>query len=286
MRRWLAFITAAALTSCDPAPEPARPAFWQVTGPNGEQAWLLGTIHALPRPAAWQSTAIKQALTAADTVAVELANVADSKAIAAEYARQSQSPGLPKLSDRIAPGLRPALADLLKLAKADEASFAQTETWSVALSLARAGQTSSDRTNGIDRAVLDLTKGKPVVELEGARGQLSLFDALPEKEQRDLLEAVIRDGGRDNQDSEALAKAWRKGDFALIEAETHRGFLADPELREALFTGRNRSWSEKITGLLAQKKRVFVAVGAAHMAGDDGLPAMLAGRGFSVRRVQ
>jgi uncharacterized protein len=225
-------------------------------------------------------------MAAADTVAVELANVADSKAIAEEYARLAQSPGLPKLSARIAPALRPALAQLLKRAEVDEASFAQTETWSVALSLARAGQGSSDKTNGIDRAVLNLTKGKPVVELEGARGQLSLFDALPEKEQRDLLEAVVRDGGRDRSDSEALTNAWRKGDFVLIEAETRSGFLADPELREALFTGRNRAWSEKIAALLAQRKRVFVAVGAAHMAGTDGLPAMLAGRGFSVRRVQ
>jgi uncharacterized protein len=285
MRCQFALYVVAALASCAPTPEPARPAFWQVTGPHGEQGWLLGTIHSLPRPAAWKSPVIAQALDQADTVAVEVANVADSSAITAEYARLSHSPGLPKLSDRIDPALRPKLAALLTQAKANETAFADTETWAAALMLARAGQGSGDSTNGIDRAVLAAAKDKAVVELEGARAQLSLFDALPPSEQRDLLEAVVRDGGHPG-DSADLGTAWRKGDFAVIEAETHKGMLADPELRAALFTGRNRAWTGKITAQLAQGKHLFVAVGAAHMAGTDGLPAMLATKGYKLTRLQ
>ena len=59
-----------------------------------------------------------------------------------------------------------------------------------------------------------------------------------------------------------------------------------PELRQALFVGRNARWSDRIADAIAQGNRPFVAVGAAHMAGPDGLPAMLAARGYTVRRVQ
>ena len=159
-----------------------------------------------------------------------------------------------------------------------------TESWAAALRLARAGADSGDSANGIDRAVLRLARGKQVVELEGAAGQLSLFDAMPEAQQRAMLNAVLRDAGQG--DDSTLAEAWRKGDFAAIEAETRRGMLADPGLREVLFTSRNRAWAEKLTARLARGERVFVAVGAAHMAGPDGLAAMLAARGFKVVRVQ
>ena len=284
-RGWLiAALASAALAACTPQPDPARPAFWQVTGPHGQKGWLLGTIHALPRPAAWRSPVIGAALGEANVVAVEIAGLGDSAKMALLFDKLEHSPGLPPLSARIDPALRGALTRQLAAAHMAEADFATTETWSAALRLARAGEDSGDSANGIDRAVLREAAAKQVVELEGAGVQLGLFDAMPEAEQRAMLNAVLRDAGRTEQGD--LAEAWRKGDFAKIEAETKRGMLADPALRQTLFTGRNKSWADQLTGRMNRGERVFVAVGAAHMAGSDGLAAMLAARGFKVARVQ
>ena len=281
-----ALFLAILLFACTPAPEPARPAFWQVTGPRGEQAWLLGTIHALPRPAAWRSPAINRALGSADSIAVEVNLLADQRGAAQTYARLALSPGLPPLGGRIDPALRGALAARLERAGAKESDFAQTESWAAALQLARAGAAAGAAENGIDRAVLRLAGGRRVIEFEGNAGQLGLFDDLPEAEQRDLLNAVLRENGAPGGASADLVLAWRTGDFARIEAESHRGLLADPELREALFTLRNQAWAARIATELSAGRRLFVAVGAAHMAGSDGLAAMLRARGLTVTRVQ
>ena len=286
MPRLLSILLAfAALAGCSPEPEPARPAFWQVTGPGGERGWLLGTIHALPRPAAWRSPAINGAMGQADALAVEVADL-ESGTVAASFNRLSKSPGLPPLSQRIDPALHDTLARQLDDADLDEADFADTESWSAALTLARAGQDSGASANGIDRAVLRLSRGKRIIELEGTAAQLALFDALPEAEQRDLLNAVLRGAAGGKADTVDLAEAWRTGDFAAIAAETERGMLADPQLRAALFTGRNRAWSTRIAAELRSGRRVFVAVGAAHLAGEDGLVALLEAKGFQVTRVQ
>lgn len=274
------------LGACGAAPEPASPALWEVTSPGGGTGWLMGTIHALERPAAWQGPKVAQALAAADTIVTELGPGEDAAANARVLADMSRSPGLPPLSERVPDDLRPALRAQLDRAGTSEAALAETETWAVALILARAASPPGGGEYGIDRAVLAARGQRPVVVLEGAQAQLSLFDRLPEAEQRDLLAIALRDAGKAESEARALAEAWRKGDMGRIEGATREGLLADPELREVLFTARNRAWSGRIAGLLKQGKRPFVAVGAAHMAGPDGLPALLAAQGLAVRRVQ
>jgi uncharacterized protein len=282
-RLLLAVVALAAIAGCGQEREPARPALWEVTGPNGELGWLFGTIHALPRPVDWRSDAIDAALVRADRIVVEIGTTGEAAERQQIFAELARSPGLPPLSARVAPELRAKLAAAMERAGLDDSAFADSETWAAALALARAGRGEMDSAHGVDREVEALAKGRPVIELEGTRGQLRLFDTLPEREQRDLLAAVLLDP---EASAESPAEAWRNGDMAAIERATRRGMLADPELREVLFTRRNQAWTETLTAMLLAGQRPFVAVGGAHMAGPEGLPALLAAKGFTVRRVQ
>lgn len=282
LRRFVLFAPLA-LLACSPKPQGANPALWEAQGPHGEKAWLFGTIHSSDKPLAWRTPAVAQAMEQSDTIMVEVANLADEADVAATFARLAKSERQPPLSQRVSPNERPALAALLRKAGYRDGDFAAMDTWAAALTLAHAGADEEDARNGVDRAVIASAGAKPVVELEGAKQQLDLFDALPEAEQRDLLGAVALEAARSDAD---LAANWRSGDMAAIEKETRRGLLADPELREALFTARNSAWADKLVAHMRSGHLPFVAVGAAHMAGPQGLPAMLANRGYTVRRVE
>jgi len=279
-------LAALLLASCGPEPVPADPAIWQVVGPDEQEAWLFGTIHGLERPASWMTPQIGKALSQSDTVMVEIAGLEDQAALARTFDELAHTPGQPPLTQRVAPELRPALKRILDRNGLADNSFSDVETWAAALSLARTETRNIKSEYGIDRAVMAEAKGKRLVELEGADGQLRLFDTLPEREQRDLLGVVVTDAGAIGQESADLADAWRRGDMTLIEQETKRGLLADPELRAVLFTGRNRRWSERVAREMAGGHHPFVAVGAAHMASPDGLPALLSAKGYKVTRLR
>ncbi|MDE8650676.1 TraB/GumN family protein [Novosphingobium album (ex Liu et al. 2023)] len=282
----LLLVPALALAGCAREPAEADPAIWRVKGADGQEAWLFGTIHAAERPIAWRTPPVAQALDAADEIMVEVSNIADEAAVSAVFVRLATTPGQPPLSQRVEPERRAALMRYLDRHHIGDGDFAATETWAAALMLAQADSPRAEARNGIDRAVIAAAKGRPVVELEGAAGQLALFDALPEAEQRDLLDAVVADPDVVDSDDEDIAGVWRRGDMVAIERETRRGLMADPELRAALFTGRNQRWIARITGEMARGRRPFVAVGAAHMAGPEGLPALLASRGYKVTRLR
>lgn len=271
------------LAACSSKPQPADPALWQIEDSRGRLGWLFGTIHNSDEPLAWDTPTVRKALHRTGIIMVEVGNLADETAVAATFAELARNENQPPLSQRIAPDKRGALAKLLDRGDYEDGDFAAMDTWAAALTLARVGGKDDDAENGVDRAVVAGAGTRPIVELEGAQGQLALFDSLPEREQRDLLGAVVAEADTPDRD---LSATWRKGDMAAIEKETRTGLLADPELRAVLFTGRNRNWSAMIAQAVHTDRRPFVAVGAAHMAGPDGLPALLAKEGFRVTRIE
>jgi len=280
--RLLALALAAALAACSaqedwPSPSPA---LWEVSGPGGQTGWLFGTIHALPDGAEWRTQALETALADAGALVVEVADLDDEARGAEAFAAVSTSAGLPPLLQRVPAADRPALAKAIDEADMDEADFATTESWAAALIIANR-TASGENENGVDLALLE--RALPVVGLEGFAEQFALFDRLAPADQAELLRLSAQDAGKDER---AAQEAWLTGDLAVLEREVLADVAEDPELREALLVGRNRAWTGRIAELLDGGRRPFVAVGAGHMVGDAGLPALLAQRGYTVRRVQ
>ena len=279
-----------ALAGCAPRSDSARPALWRVTGPHGAAGFLFGTIHALPRPARWRTARVESALAASDELVVEVAALDDDSATARAFAALAR-PVKPKaLADRVAPALRPALARLLARRAPGARDLATMPSWAAAITLAQVTDAGSDTGNGIDRALLADERRAPhahaVAELEGAARQLAIFAALPQPAQDALLAAVIAGADHADADAASLAAAWRRGDVAALARETDTGMLADPTLHEALYAARNRAWAASITRRLAAGDHPFVAVGAAHLAGAQSLPVLLAAQGFTVTRIE
>ncbi|MFC3099496.1 TraB/GumN family protein [Altererythrobacter lauratis] len=284
----LALVAALWLSACggtdaaaDRAWPPPAPALWEVAAPGGERAWLFGTVHSLPEGVEWRSDAVDAAFSQAGLLVVEIADLGDTAQSFAAFQRRAYSSGLPPLMRRVPANRRAEVEGLLEKAGAREGDYAEMKSWAAAMVLA-GGLRIGDPERGVDRQLL--ARGKPVEGLESYEAQFALFDALPASEQSDLLLAVAREASAPDP---ALGLVhWLTGDMEALEALAQAGILGDPELRAALMDGRNRAWIERLVPLIDDGRHPFVAVGAAHMLGEAGLPALLAARGYAVRRIQ
>jgi uncharacterized protein YbaP (TraB family) len=291
IRRAAGLLLALALAACgqdaDRADPPApTPALWQVTTPNGRPAgWLFGTIHTLPDGAKWRTPAIEQAIVAADLLVVEAKDLEDSGKLAATFTRLSHTADMPALSERVPAALEPRLRALLAKGGYREADFKAVETWAAAITLSQVTDEAGGE-NGVDRALLKDFRARPIADLEGVEAQFRIFDTLPEADQRDLLGALLEEDTMTSVETERLVKLWLAGDMDAIAREGDEGMLADPELKQALLTGRNEAWADKLVALYAAGKKPLVAVGAAHLAPPGGLPELLRAKGYRVTRVR
>jgi uncharacterized protein YbaP (TraB family) len=264
---------------------PASPLFYEIASADGTvEGWMVGTIHALPDGVRWKTTPIEVAIHSADVLVVEISALDDRGKTAATFAELGTSPAQPSIERRVPADMSASLAALLDRGGIDPDDFASTETWAAAIMLAQIGAVG-DPANGVDRALIRAFAGRPVRELEGVRAQLAIFDNLSEASQRTMLTAVIREAEAGRDDPARLQQAWLTGDAAVIEEATRTGILADPVLREALLTKRNRDWATAILPMLEAAPRPLIAVGTAHLVGAEGLASLLQAQGYRVQRL-
>ncbi len=286
------FLGALALAGCseapfggEPQPDP-NPPLYEITNASGEiEGWMLGTIHALPDGLRWRTDAIESVIERADFAIVEVANLDDSTAIAATFAQLATTPRQPALSERVNSDLKAPLYELVAKSDYAEYDFSSTETWAAALMLART-QSTGDPANGVDRAIINDFSDRGVTELEGALGQLRIFDGLAEDDQRVLLEGVVIEASDPDSNPAQLRNAWLTGEETFLEEATRTGIMEDPEIHAALIVSRNSDWSDRLERTLKAAPRPLIAVGAGHLVGDDSLNVMLEKRGYTVRRIE
>ena len=137
---------------------------------------------------------------------------------------------------------------------------------------------------GIDKHFFDRAKetGMKRQALETLAYQLDRFDQMSPKLQEEMLKATIEDLDTQVGGVKEMAQAWTNGDVAAMEKLTLTAFLESPELYQRLLVERNQNWMPHVERCLTENAGCFVVVGAAHLVGPDGLPVLLAKKGYKV----
>ncbi len=298
----LALVTACASptkTKSKPTPEPASSAalaprafFWEAQAENGAHLFLLGSVHIGDRRQLVLDARIEQDWAQALELVVELDTSTPSPIDAVDAInRFGLLPRGATLSSVIAPDTYKQLAKYMKARGYPMERIDRMRPWLVAQVVTQLEYTAAglEAENGVDVVMMRRANGrKGIVPLESLEEQAALFAGLPAPLQETMLVEILREAQALLAVTRATLTAWEQGDEKTLTELLFGNSTGDAALGqfyERVFYNRNRTMTDRIVALSADAKPRFVVVGTGHLIGPQGIPELLAQRGFRVERV-
>lgn len=304
--RWIALFVPVLCGAQDCPPEPAALTppqlfalmkeakdhgfLWKIEK-EGRIGHLYGSIHLGKQAWMMPGPKVMAALTASDTVALEL-DILDPaiQAQMADLTRLGIEPITlpPALQARMDVAARKVCAPQAALAKLHPIMQLVTIT----VLEARFSDLEAAYGSEIFLAGFARGSGKQVASLETVEAQMR---ALMQGEPKEVIDGVDRalalmEKGRTRPVTERLVSAWAGGNFEELQNYTQWCECAEtPAERRALARlndDRNPALAAGIDKLVRGGKNVFAAVGALHMVGPKAVPQLLREMGYRVERIR
>lgn len=278
-----------------PAPDEAEqqaelkgPGLWVVRD-DDTTIYLFGTVHLLPEGVDWYNGSIAEALNTSDEIVTEIEMGPDTQTKIQQLVMEKGL--LPSgttlrslLSDEDKADYEAAMTKLGVPATA----FDQFEPWMaginlITLPLMKHGYSPQ---NGVEEFLLKEAGDKQRGALETMEFQLGIFDSLPQEMQIAFMMKAARGIDDVKPLLDSMVEVWLAGDAEALAKLMNEDFEDSPELAEKMLYDRNRNWAEWIDQRMDTPGRLFIAVGAGHLAGENSVQDMLEEAGTTVTRIQ
>ena len=258
---------------------------WRIERAGSTPSYLFGTMHSddpgvvdLPAP-------VRQAFDQADAVTLEVTLDPESLLTLSQALLMHDGRTLDAL---LGSALFERAVEAMAGYGIPDSMVARMKPWAVAVTL----MTPPTQTGVVLDHVLyrkALAEGKPVDGLETVAEQVGLFDSLTLEEQIDLLEDTLEDLDNIERMLMELRQAWLQRDLArLMEINAAALRDGDPQFaavfNQRIILDRNKRMAERLESRLHEGGR-FIAVGALHLPGKEGLLELLEQRGYRLTRL-
>jgi uncharacterized protein len=284
---------AAAPADVEAAVRPQPLFLWEVAaGDDPAKLYLLGATHLGRSEIRGFDPAIEAAFDRSDVLAVEANVPAVDEQSFQEFmlARGTIDDGT-TLPQWLPAALSAELLEVLSERRNLPTTYDALEPWLVSLMLSAEASVRAGyrRELGMEPYFMRRAAGrKRIEELEGARHQIELLDAMPREVQTAMLERTVRGLREPEARGRAIEALWRSGDAPGMEALLFSD-ARDPARRaflERMYFSRNRAMAERLERSFREPGVWFSLVGAGHLVGDRGIPALLARAGYRVRQIE
>lgn len=272
---------------------------WKISKAGHKPSYLFGTIHLSDTRVTTLSPAATAALASTTTTAVEIADL-DDKAIMQAAAVNPQllfyMDGR-RLDDMLSETEFSTVSRTLTSMGMPKQMQPMVRPWLIAMILAISDCERSRLANKLlilDNVIEQRAKssGKKIVGLESIASQIHALTSISNDDQIAMLKSVLRYAHRADDVRETLLQLYLKRQMGVMFA-LQRHFATEAGLPPEAMRGFEmsvisaRNHTMLATSLpLIQSDSTFIAVGAGHLVGSDGLVALLRNAGYELTPVE
>ena len=256
---------------------------WEVSGKGLQKnSYLFGTFHLMCKGDINMSDQLKKALSNSDSVYMELDM--DDPAVMLGGLMMMSMKGGKKLKDLYSEEDFNRLNNFFKDSLHMPLTFFQTTKPYFLVALMYPKMMPCKTVSGVEEELLKLIKAekKQVNGLETMEFQSSVFDSIPYADQaKELLKSI------DSMDTYAksfdeMVQVYKSQRLDKMQDLFNKSEFGMEEHQDVLLDNRNKNWVKQLKNIMP-KQSVFVAVGAGHLVGDNGLVELLKKEGYTVR---
>ncbi len=140
---------------------------------------------------------------------------------------------------------------------------------------------------GVEEELLKIAKEnkKEIRGLETMQFQASVFDSIPYEWQAKELLKNIDSFSIYKKEFDDMVYLYKDQNLDSMQRMLSKSEFGSDEYEDLLLKNRNRNWVVQLKDIM-KKEAVFVAVGAGHLAGEDGLINLLRKEGYKVEPLE
>lgn len=275
--------------------------FWRIEKAGSEPSWLLGTMHVTDPRVLEMPDGARSAFDTTSAVIVESDEIVDEKKVAASLLTKPELTMFldgKSITDVLSAENAGRLEKGLKERGIPLNAVSRMKPWMLSGFVALPACEFTRKAKGasfLDKKLAEdaLKDGKRLIGLETMVEQLTAMSELPMEFHLQSLIETLELGDRMEDVMATMTDLYLRGDIGMTmpmlksldtnTGETNeQGYAA---FEQRIITDRNHVMAERAAPELA-KGNVFMAVGALHLPGDEGVIELLRAQGFTVTRVE
>lgn len=279
-----------------PAFGESTPLLYRVTDNDRHTLYLFGTVHACDESMYPLSAAVMEAFADSDALAVEIDLIAleEDKALLQPYAAWAYCDEGESSRDVLGRRLFNQCARVLGIKKKALQSIRVQAIVSL-LENKVVDAAALSAAYGADRYLLLQARQqhKQVIELETVEEQYRLMYLISDRVAAWMVEGYVSDLPGAASATRSVVEAWRQGDedTLLLLLTADEGAWPDgiaDEMRAyqtQMYDERNARFAQGAAAFLEENQTVFMAVGAGHLPGENGILQRLENMGYTVEKI-